>query len=181
MAILTLTQNDEGLTSRFKVEVAAEETPAAPEEVSEEAPAAEAEAEVSLLRCDSDLALALFRNSLEGIVTGGGDFLALCVPVAGEAAVAACSSVDLGLASRSSLEVETALLPAVLLRCCGLRLFGWYCRPADSGAVGMRSVLRLCALAVRGVAKPPSVPSFPSPVQIIQNNAVREKERDAGL
>ena len=142
------------------------------------AAAAEAEAEVSLLRCDSDLALALFRNSLEGIVTGGGDFLALCVPVAGEAAVAACSSVDLGLASRSSLEVETALLPAVLLRCCGLRLFGWYCRPADSGAVGMRSVLRLCALAVRGViAKPPSVPSFPSPVQIIQNNAVREKER----
>ena len=137
--------------------------------------AAEAEAEVSLLRCESDLALALFRNSLEGIVTGGGDFLALlCVAEA----VAACSSVDLGLASRSSLEVETALLPAVLLRCCGLRLFGWYCLcPADSGAVGMRSVLRLCALAVRGVAKPPSVPSFPSPVQIIQNNAVREKER----
>ena len=124
------------------------------------------------MRCESDLALVLFRSSLEGIVTGGGDFLALCVPVAGEAA-AACSSVDLGLASRSSLEVETALLPAVLLRCCGLR-FGWYCRPADSGAVGMRSVLRLCAL-VRGVAKPPSVPSFPSPVQIIQNNAVREK------
>ena len=46
----------------------------------------------------------------------------------------------------------------------------------------MRSVLRLCAL-VRGVAKPPSVPSFPSPVQIIQNNAVREKREgvDAGL
>ena len=48
----------------------------------------------------------------------------------------------------------------------------------------MRSVLRLCALDVRGViAKPPSVPSFPSPVQIIQNNAVREKREgvDAGL
>ena len=80
----------------------------------------------SLLRCVSDtliraLPSLLFRNSLEGIVTCGD--LALCVEVWEddlEALVAACSSVALGLANRSSLDVETALLPAVL-RLCDLR------------------------------------------------------------
>ena len=49
MSTLTLTENDEMPHIRLlKVdEVAAEETPAAPVEVSEEAPAAEAEAETS--------------------------------------------------------------------------------------------------------------------------------------
>ena len=134
--------------------------------------------EGSLFRCESDTLiralLSLFlRNSLEGIVTCGD--LALCVEGEDDLeALAACSSVDLGLASRSSLDVETALLPAVL-RLCDLR--GGCCDrcpPADSGVVGIRSVLRLCAL-VKGVAKP-SLPSFPSPVQI-QNNAVRKRER----
>ena len=133
--------------------------------------------EGSLFRCESDTLiralLSLFlRNSLEGIVTCGD--LALCVEGEDDLeALAACSSVDLGLASRSSLDVETALLPAVL-RLCDLRGGSCdRCPPADSGVVGIRSVLRLCAL-VKGVAKP-SLPSFPSPVQI-QNNAVRKRE-----
>ena len=75
----------------------------------------------SLLRCVSDtlmraLASLLFRNSLEGIVTCGD--LALGVKGVDDLeALAACSSVDLGLANRSSLDVETARLPAVLRLC----------------------------------------------------------------
>ena len=79
----------------------------------------------SLLRCESDrlirARLSLFlRNSLEGIVTGDCGDLALCVEGEDDLeALAACSSVDLGVANKSSLDVETALLPAVLR--CGLR------------------------------------------------------------
>ncbi len=74
----------------------------------------------------------LLLSSFDGI-------LGLVVVAVGDLAAALCSaSIDLGLASWSSLDMEAVLPAAVFcLACCALDL--------ESGAVGMRSVRRRCA------------------------------------